>query len=285
MNSRKKNPSGFYLNFSLILLLIFSGCAPSKQNASHGSLTQWVPEEKAIGQQIHQEIMGSFRPYTEPQAIEYLNKIGNNLAQYSDRKSLSYQFFILYNDRIYATSAPGGYVYITTGMIYFLENEAELAAVLAHEIGELQYKDPKLSRSKQVLDSVVNGGAMIGPAFGPIGALAAVGLAMVKVTADARQLTPENKLISSDRKALSYMVQAGYDPQGLIDLQHKFLQAKQDIQPYFADYYESRPITQERMESLSREFERLPLKERSFTTNRANFLTMTKGIKEIYRQS
>lgn len=275
----------------LSFLIFFSGCAsPSKSVEKSAQVPAWgtVPkvssEEAVIGQKIHDEILSSFRPYTEPQALEYINKIGKNLAGYAERKDLPYQFFILYNDRIYATSAPGGHVYLTTGMIYFLENESELAAVLAHEIGELQYHDPKLSRGKKILESIVNGGAMIAPAFGQFGALAIVGLAMIKSTADAREPTPENKLTAADQRALSYMVKAGYDPQGLIDLQHKFLNAKPEIRPYFTDYYESRPISQERMEFLNKEFEGLSLTNQTFTTNRENFLIMTKGIKEIYRQ-
>ena len=79
-------------------------------------------EEAAIGEEIHQTIMASFQPYTEPEVNSYISKIGWDLSGQAARKDLNYRFIILYSDKIYATSSPGGYVYITTGMIYFLEN-------------------------------------------------------------------------------------------------------------------------------------------------------------------
>ena len=242
-----------------------------------------MTEEKEIGEQIHQTIMSSFYPYTEPMANEYIGKIGHDLAGQAPRRELDYRFVVLYSDKIYATSSPGGYVYITTGMIYFLENEAELAAVLAHEIAQLQYKDPKVSVGRKVLRNVSEKGAMVAPAFGQIGVLATLGFALLHSAAEIGQKSPEARLALADRKAMIYMVEAGYDPQGMIDLFYKFADAKPEIRPYFLEYYESRPLNEERVRAIQNQFLKLPLDGKNFDVHREKYLEQTRGIREIYK--
>lgn len=273
------------MSFLLIFCLSFSGCASSRNAAPEAPVLEAsVSEEVEVGQRIHDEILSTFRPYTEPVALGYLDSIVKDLASHAERKELSYRSTVLYSDQVYATSAPGGHIYLTTGMIFFLENEAELAAVLAHEIGELQYRHAKFSKTNQWLDSMVNGGSMVAPAFGQFGALAALGLIAVKAVHDGKQLTLEERLIKADERALEYMVKAGYDPQGLMDVFYKFLNAKREIIPYFSDYYEARPLSEERVLRAQEVFKTLPLANQSFTAHRAQFLEMTQGVREIYRQ-
>ncbi len=271
----------------LFLGLFFTGCAAThKQNKNSPNLSPVPPNspEVAMGEKINAEILSSFYPYTDPKVVAYVNKVGSALAAKAARKDLPYRFTILYNDKIYATSAPGGFIYLTTGMLYFLDNEAELAAVLAHEIGELQYHDPTLSRSKKILNAMVRGGTVIGPAFGEIGALAALGLVAVQGINKAGQLTPEKKLQQADKWALSYMVEGGYDPQGMIDFFYSFLKADKDLAPYFFDYYQSRPITEDRYFSVQEQFSKLPLQNKAFTTNRQAYQDVMQGVQEIYKR-
>lgn len=267
-----------------ILCLALQGCASNRSSAGGGSLLRADAQELAVGQQINNAILRSFYPYTDPKVVEYVNGLGESLMKYSER-DLSYRFTILYSDKIYATSAPGGFVYVTTGMLYFLDNEAELAGVLAHEIAELQFRNVNIEAdSRKVLDAITKGGVMVGPAFGPIGALAAVGLAALNQVSQPREMQPEEKLIRADRKALSYMAQAGHDPQGLVDVFYKILRADNEVIPYFYDYYQSRPISEGRFLALNETFSQLPIQEKSFSTNREMYQEVTKGIREMYRQ-
>lgn len=268
----------------LIATLFFSGCATHRgaHRAPSASILSPVAEEVALGEKIHAHILSSFYPYTEPAVVAYIQKIGTALAASAERKDLPYHFTILYNDKIYATSSPGGFIYLTTGLIHFLDNEAELAAVIAHEIGELQYQDPRLSRSRKILDAVTQGGAAVAPALGSIGVLATLGLVMVHAMAEAGDLTFEERIQRADTSALHYMVEAGFDPQGLIDHLYKFLNAGQEIIPFFYDYQQSRPITIERFQSLQLEFAKLSLEGKTFSTNRQVYQETTKPVHEIY---
>ena len=239
-------------------------------------------DEVAIGEKINAQILDSFRPYTDPKVVEYINRIGQALAAQAERKEIPYRFTVLYNEKIYATSAPGGFIYVTTGLINFLDNEAELAAVLGHEIGELQYSDPRLSKSRKALEMLTRTGGPVLGAFGDIGALAAIGLAMVNAMAESKDQTPEQRLLAADRRALHYMVATEQDPQGLVDLLRKFLTANQQVMPYFNDYYQSRPITMDRFQAIQNEFARLPLANRSFSTRREAYQDLTRGIRDMY---
>jgi len=268
------------------LCLLIAGCAADSSKAQwsrpHGDSSLESREEIAVGEKIHARIASSFYVYTEPHVNAYLQKIGGSLARFAERQDIPYRFTLLYNANIYAASAPGGFIYLTTGLVQFLDNEAELAAVLGHEIGQLQYRDPRLLKSRKILEAITKTGQAVAPAFGQIGVLAALGLAMLDAAVDAQAAAPAEKLLGADRRAFSYMVRAGYDPQGLLDVLHKFSAAGRQAAAYFYDYDQSRPVTEERMLALRREFSLLPLQGKRFSVHRRTYQQMTKGIRQIY---
>lgn len=244
----------------------------------------WLGRREAeMGRQIHQAIVASFRIYTEPRLVGYVTRIGRSLTRVANRQDLGYQFTVLYDDRVYATQAPGGYVYLTTGFLNFLQNEAELAAVLAHEIGQLQYRDPSLSISRNAVRLAAQGGAIAAPLFGPFGILAAGGLVLLNALVESKTATPKVRLEKADRLALHYLVEADRDPQGYLDVFSRFLNRNPEWTPYCYDYLSSRPVTLERFRGVLAEFEKLPLEGRSFTVHRERYLEMTKGVREIYK--
>ncbi len=275
----------------LFLALVLSGCAskpagnrldaaPSAPPSGYG---REAAEEVQVGGQIHQKILESFYPYTEPRAVNYINRIGYSLTAHAQRQELPYQFTILYNEKIYATSAPGGHIYVTTAMIGFLQNEAELAAVLGHEIGQLQRKDPRLSSTNKMLQRLTQTGAAIAPAFGQLGVLAMIGLAAIDHMSEPQSLTPDQRLEEADTLAMNYMTAAGYDPQGMIDMFYRFADAGREVQPYFFDYYQSRPLTRERARMLQENFRKLPTQGRSLEVKAREYQEMVRGIREIYK--
>jgi predicted Zn-dependent protease len=267
------------------LALILQGCASSAKETLPPveKPLDYASEEALMGQKIHQEIMQAFYPYTDPKVVAYVNRIGQSLAIHAHRKELLYRFMILYNDKIYATSAPGGYVYLTTGMLYFLQSESELAAVIAHEIGELQYKEPKLSQKRKFIDAVTQGGMMVTPVLGPLGPFAMLGLAALHTASDITLKDAEQRLLDADKKALQYMVQAGQDPQGMLELVTLFAEAKPEILPYFLEYYQSRPLSVERTRAIQEEFAKLPLAGKSFTANAQEYQDVMRGVREMYK--
>ena len=280
----KNSPKFFPLLFCCFILL--NGCSTTAEydRPPVAPKNPHLTEEQRTGEAIHREILASFYPYTDPKVVQYVNDLGQLLATQAKRHDLEYRFTILYSEKIYATSAPGGYVYVTTGMLNFLQNEAELAAVLAHEIGEQQTVDRRFTKKKDdAINTATQVGSAVGPMFGPLGSLASLGLVLLQAYNESSYKTPGERLLESDASAMKYLMNAGYDPQALMDVQEHFLKSGEKMTPYFFDYYQSRPITEERILAIKREFQKLPLSEKSLITDPVEYQEVTRGVREIYK--
>ena len=277
-----------FANLALAVCLLLQGCAsaprsPDRKNAAVESASISTPESE-IGRQINQQILASFYVYTEPTLNAYVDGVMKTVSGHAERRDLSYQIAILYNDKIYATGAPGGYLYVTTGMMQFLDNEAELAAVLAQEIAQLQPRDPSLSEARKKLQQVSQAGAMVSSAFGSIGALAALGfVAMNAAATPRRHASLEKRAMQADKRALHYLLESGYDPQALIDFTDKFLRAESSKMPFFYDYVQARPLTQPRLQTLRDDFSALPVQSEKLTTGYQRYQDAMRGIQDLAR--
>lgn len=277
---------GQLANRLLILQFCFLlGCASDGRN-KQGDISAASGHEIMLGQQIHAQIISSYYPYTEPALMSYVNSVGKKLYAQESLRKLPYQVTVLYDQQIYATSAPGGYIYVTTGMLNFLESESELAAVLGHEIGELQARFKKISLAKGKMDTVSQSGLLIGSAFGPVGLLAGLGFLAMGKTAGyviERKQGLEAALIRSDQIALKMMVNSGYDPEGFNQFFMRFLKADSSKTPFFFNYYQSRPLSEKRIESLAKNINKLPLQNKTLIMGRDLYAHQMTGIREMYR--
>ena len=103
------------------------------------------------------------------------------------------------------------------------------------------------------------------------------------VTDAALGASPSKKLDRADTLALDYMVGAGYDPQGMLDMVYKFAEAADEELPLFENYYHNRPITEDRVLALRKKFEGLPLAGKTFDTHYETYRQKTFGIRQMYR--
>ena len=96
-----------------------------------------IEAEIRFGRDLSARILGNYRLLADDDKHRYIGLVGTGIAQYAGRPELTFHFGILATDEINAFAAPGGYVFITTGALQQMENEAELAAVLGHEIAHI----------------------------------------------------------------------------------------------------------------------------------------------------
>jgi len=97
--------------------------------------------EQDVGASSHGQIVSDLGGlYDDPEMAGYVDAVGQRIVQVSDRQDIQYRFYILNHKVVNAMAVPGGYVYITRGMLQKLENEAQLAAVLGHELAHITKK-------------------------------------------------------------------------------------------------------------------------------------------------
>ncbi|HET7921146.1 MAG TPA: M48 family metalloprotease, partial [Gammaproteobacteria bacterium] len=102
--------------------------------AKHAVMPISLEEEEQIGQEAAAVLLGASKPVDDPELQRYVNRVGLWIALHSDRPDLPWHFAVLNDNDIDAYAAPGGYVFVTKGLLLRLHSEAELAGVLGHEI-------------------------------------------------------------------------------------------------------------------------------------------------------
>ena len=99
-------------------------------------------QEAEIGAEVHQQVIAEYPLMNDTAAQSWVNELGGHLetASLDVRDDVDYQFFVLDTDIVNAFAAPGGYIYLTRGLINMADNEAQMAGVLAHEIGHVAHR-------------------------------------------------------------------------------------------------------------------------------------------------
>ena len=168
-------------------------------------------DEIRVGREQHPQIIKAFGgEYGTPELKAYVASIGNLLARTVERRDLQYKFTLLNSDAVNAFAIPGGYVYITRGLMALAENEAELAAVLGHELGHVTAQHHARQASKSLLANILVMGA--GVALGREAAEAGNLVAGALLPHYSREQEYE-----SDMLGVRYASRAGYDPRGMSD--------------------------------------------------------------------
>jgi predicted Zn-dependent protease len=187
-----------------------------------------------------------------PDLTAYVNEVGQKLAAVSDRK-LPYEFVVLNNPVPNAWALPGGKIAINAGLLTELKSEAELAAVLGHEIVHAAARHGAKAQERGTLMQVGLAAAQIGAAISDVDssvanlALSGAGLGAQLVT----QKYGRDQELESDEYGMKYMKLAGYDPQGAVSLQETFVRLSQQqgakAQGFLEGLFASHPPSEERV--------------------------------------
>ena len=97
-------------------------------------------QEVAIGKQTNEQVLSEYRLYDNPQIQQYVSNLGQELVSSSNSRDIPFNFQVVVSDQINAFATPGGFVYVTTGLIQAAENRAQLGSVIAHEIAHINEK-------------------------------------------------------------------------------------------------------------------------------------------------
>src|SRR5690606_12080383 len=190
-----------------------SSCATNPVTGRPDLVLQSEAGEINRAKEVHPMLLHHFGgPYQDMRLQQYVNEVGQRAAKASHRPELQYVFTVLDSQDINAFTTGGGFVYITRGIMTYLNSEAELAAVLGHEIGHITARHPVRQQSQSTLAGL--GAAAVG-IFTGSGDLA--NLANYAGAALVRGYGRDQEL-EADRLGAEYLVGIGYKPDHMIDV-------------------------------------------------------------------
>jgi predicted Zn-dependent protease len=195
------------------VVAILIGCATNPATGKKQLMLVSEAQEIAMGKAADQEAVAAYGLYPDPKVQAYVERLGKGLAAKSERPDLPWSFKVVDDPAVNAFALPGGYIYVTRGILTHLGSEAELVAVLGHEIGHVTGRHSANQMSKQQL---AMGGLIVGMAVNPelqrFGGLAqqALSLLFMKFGRD-----DENQ---ADELGLRYMTREAYDPREMLEV-------------------------------------------------------------------
>lgn len=197
----------------LFLLVLFvlsaaslSACSTNPATGKQQFAALMPPAQEAqVGASEHQKIVKQFGLYEDAALQDYVNRVGRSVTADTERPDVQYKFFILDSPIVNAFALPGGYIYVSRGLLALANSEAELAAVLAHETGHITGRHSAERYSRGVVTSL--GAAVLAAAVDSDGLTQALGVGS-NLYLSSYSRGQENE---ADTLGLRYMTRAGYD--------------------------------------------------------------------------
>jgi predicted Zn-dependent protease len=195
---------------ALAITAVTAACATNPVTGEREFALMSEAQEIALGRESDAQIKAEMGVYEDQALQQYVSRIGLQLAKLSERPNLPWQFTVVDQPAINAFALPGGFIYITRGILPFLDNEAELAGVLGHEIGHVTARHSVQQYTRSVGGTLLLGGlGVFVPAAQPFGQISqqALGLLFLKYGRDDE--------LQADGLGARYEASGGWDPDGV----------------------------------------------------------------------
>lgn len=215
-------------------------------------------DEIAEGKKAHPQVLEEYGAYENKKVQAYVDQLGQRLAAQSHRKELKWTFTVLDSPEINAFALPGGYVYVTRGIMAYMESEADLAGVIGHEIGHVTARHGAQRATRQQTAGI---GVLAATLLGAV--VGAPDLAnQLSQTAAAGYIASysRDQELQADQLGAEYLVRNQYDPNNMVDViqvlksQEQFAadnaKAEGKAAPSGNDWLASHPSNERRLEDI-----------------------------------
>ena len=193
-------------------LLAISGCATNPVSGKYDFVLMSEEQEIEMGMKHHSLIMEQYSEYDHPELQRYVENLGQKLAAASHRDNLEYHFTLLDSPEVNAFALPGGYIYITRGIMAYMNSEEDLAGVLGHEIGHVTARHGVRQHGTQAVVGLVGLIATIATDNqSAADAYSQIGDALVSGYG-------RNLELEADRLGAEYLARSNYDPARMLDV-------------------------------------------------------------------
>ncbi len=234
------------IRFYVVSLLICSTLLSIFIRDAH-SLT--AEEEKKMGRQVLLEIQKEADFMKDLTIQTFIEKLGYSIVDQVGPTPFEFKFYVIDALDPNAFAIPGGYIFVTTGLLVLAENEQEIAGVLSHEIAHVTQRHVAQMIEKSKRLNIATLAAVIAAMLaGRGGTGSQAGVAMATATAGALQLKYTREMeTDADQNGLTYLVKAGYDPNGLISFLNRIQRVSLAIAPTVPAYLLTHPATESRI--------------------------------------
>lgn len=240
----------FFLLSAFAVSTLLSGCTTEYNLATRKQETFYYSTDKevALGQSIARQVDKEYKMAQDPLLKKRVEDIGKKIVSVSDRKEIDYEFNVLDDDEVNAVSLPGGYIYVNRGLIEKVDNDDQLAGVLAHEVAHIvarhSIKKLQALNSYSVLRLLT---AVAVPDSGQVGN--AADYAFMELLMGYSR---DDELLA-DQLSARYCSLAGYDPHGMINFLEKLqdINRRRPLRP--KSYFKTHPYVPDRIRVVKQE--------------------------------
>ncbi len=262
---------------AVVLLIAWAvSCALNPVTGKRELMLMSSADELAMGQQTDPQILQTYGKYEDADLARYVSALGKRLGALSHQPNLAYTIQVLDSPVVNAFAVPGGYVYLTRGILAYLNDEAELAGVVAHEIGHIAARHSAQQYSKAQFAQLGLGlGSVLSKTFRKYAGVAQAGVELLFLSfsrSDERE---------ADALGVEYSAKAGYDSNHMANL---FVSLERlnpgESQGGLPGWFSTHPNPENRIAAIQRDTQvwREKIPQTRFTVNRDQYLNQIDGI-------
>jgi predicted Zn-dependent protease len=194
---------------ALAASLALASCSSNPATGGRDVVLSSKKGEIESSRRAYDQIIKFYGLYEDQAIQDYVSAVGMRVARNSDQPDLQWKFTVVDEGSINAFTTGGGYVYVHRGLLAYLNSEAELAAVLGHELSHVTARHPARGQTRSVLANILAMGAAVVTGSGAVADMASIG-AGAFVQGYGREAEME-----ADRIGMKYLIKAGYDPKAM----------------------------------------------------------------------
>jgi predicted Zn-dependent protease len=240
----------------LILVAIFVFSVGWPTGKARADLS--IEDEKKLGDKFLHAALLQLKLVEDPEVVDYVSKVGQTVVAHLEVHTFPYDFYVVDSSDLNAFAAPGGHVFINRGLIEIMDDEGELAAILAHEIGHVQSRHiaQRVARAQKLTIASL-GGLLAGILLGGQAGAAAIAASQAGATSAMLNYSRQDEE-EADRKGLRYMEAANYNGEDFVIIMKKMGQESWKAGGHVPTYLQTHPGVPERVAYLASTVETRP---------------------------
>ena len=265
----------FLLTLFLVTAVWLWQCAVNPVTGKREFMLMTESDEIALGKQSDGQIVAMYGAYDDPELKKYISDIGTKMAKLTHRANLPYSFKVLDTPVVNAFAVPGGFVYFTRGILAYLNNEAEFAGVMGHELGHINARHSAKQYSRAQLANLGLGvGVALSEDFAKYAgfAQAGVGLLFLRFSRDNER--------EADNLGVEYSTKYGYDANGMATFFNTLNRMHPSSGGGLNDWFSTHPNPFDRIGAIERDTKEWQQKvpQQNFLIRRNEFLRVIDGV-------